>query len=236
MIDLIHIRKRYVMGEAEFMALDDVSLTIQRNEYVALLGPSGSGKSTMMNLLGCLDTPTSGQYLLNGTDVATLNDNELARIRNREIGFVFQSFHLLPRMSVLDNVAQPLIYRGMSPSDRRRLAAESLERVGLGTKLNHRPNQLSGGQRQRVAVARALVGKPSILLADEPTGNLDSRTSEEIMALFDELHAEGQTVIVVTHEPDIAAYCHRSVRLHDGKIVHDGENPHRRMPVLEAAT
>ncbi|MFC4158101.1 ABC transporter ATP-binding protein [Chitinimonas lacunae] len=221
MIELHAVSKRYRMGETEFLALDSVDLTIGRNEYVALLGPSGSGKSTLMNLLGCLDSPTSGRYLLNGRDVSTMNDDELARVRNREIGFVFQSFHLLPRMSVLDNVAQPLVYRGIGRSERERLAQQSLERVGLGDKLRHRPNQLSGGQRQRVAVARALVGRPSLLLADEPTGNLDSRTSEEIMALFDELHRDGQTVVLVTHEPDIAAYCHRSVRVNDGRIAHD---------------
>jgi putative ABC transport system ATP-binding protein len=188
---------------------------------VALIGPSGSGKSTLMNLLGCLDTPSAGHYLLNGRDTATLDDNELAHVRNREVGFVFQSFHLLPRMSVLDNVMQPLVYRGLPRAERRRRAVESLERVGLGNRLDHRPNQLSGGQRQRVAVARALVGEPSLLLADEPTGNLDSRTSAEIMALFDALHAQGQTVVVVTHEPDIAAHCHRTVRIGDGRIVED---------------
>jgi putative ABC transport system ATP-binding protein len=198
-----------------------VDLFIDRNEYVALIGPSGSGKSTLMNLLGCLDTPSAGHYLLNGRDTATLDDNELAHVRNREVGFVFQSFHLLPRMSVLDNVMQPLVYRGLPRAERRRRAVESLERVGLGNRLDHRPNQLSGGQRQRVAVARALVGEPSLLLADEPTGNLDSRTSAEIMALFDALHAQGQTVVVVTHEPDIAAHCHRTVRIGDGRIVED---------------
>ncbi|GAB3738214.1 ABC transporter ATP-binding protein [Silanimonas algicola] len=221
MIELVGIHKHYVMGDQEVRALDGVDLFIDRNEYVALIGPSGSGKSTLMNLLGCLDTPSAGHYLLNGRDTATLNDNELAHVRNREVGFVFQSFHLLPRMSVLDNVMQPLVYRGLPRAERRRRAIESLERVGLGNRLDHRPNQLSGGQRQRVAVARALVGEPSLLLADEPTGNLDSRTSEEIMALFDALHAQGQTVVVVTHEPDIAAHCHRTVRIGDGRIVDD---------------
>ncbi|MCZ8062224.1 ABC transporter ATP-binding protein [Silanimonas sp.] len=221
MIELVGIHKHYLMGDQEVRALDGVDLFIDRNEYVALIGPSGSGKSTLMNLLGCLDTPSAGRYLLNGRDTATLDDNELAHVRNREVGFVFQSFHLLPRMSVLDNVMQPLVYRGLPRAERRRRAVESLERVGLGNRLDHRPNQLSGGQRQRVAVARALVGEPSLLLADEPTGNLDSRTSAEIMALFDALHAQGQTVVVVTHEPDIAAHCHRTVRIGDGRIVED---------------
>ncbi|MCZ8166517.1 ABC transporter ATP-binding protein [Silanimonas sp.] len=221
MIELVGIHKHYLMGDQEVRALDGVDLFIDRNEYVALIGPSGSGKSTLMNLLGCLDTPSAGHYLLNGRDTATLDDNELAHVRNREVGFVFQSFHLLPRMSVLDNVMQPLVYRGLPRAERRRRAVESLERVGLGNRLDHRPNQLSGGQRQRVAVARALVGEPSLLLADEPTGNLDSRTSSEIMALFDALHAQGQTVVVVTHEPDIAAHCHRTVRIGDGRIVED---------------
>ncbi|MFN3965106.1 MAG: ABC transporter ATP-binding protein [Silanimonas lenta] len=227
MIELSAIHKHYRMGEQEVRALDGVDLVIGRNEYVALVGPSGSGKSTLMNLLGCLDTPTSGRYLLNGRDTAQLSEDELARVRNREVGFVFQSFHLLPRMSVLDNVMQPLVYRGLPRAERRRRAIEALERVGLGNRLDHRPNQLSGGQRQRVAVARALVGEPSLLLADEPTGNLDSRTSAEIMALFDALHAQGQTVVVVTHEPDIAAHCRRTVRVMDGRIVGDHPNPPR---------
>lgn len=227
MIAMRGITKRYVMGDQEVRALDGVDIDIKRNEYVALIGASGSGKSTLMNLLGCLDTPTSGSYLLNGRDTATLDDTELARVRNREIGFVFQSFHLLPRMSVLDNVAQPLVYRGTPRGERLKRARESLDRVGLGNRLSHRPNQLSGGQRQRVAVARALVGEPSILLADEPTGNLDTRTSAEIMALFDALHGQGQTVIVVTHEPDIAAHCRRTVRMSDGRIVEDRSNADR---------
>jgi putative ABC transport system ATP-binding protein len=225
MIELSGIVKRYRMGEEEILALDGVDLFIGRNEYVALVGASGSGKSTMMNLIGCLDTPSEGRYVLNGRDTSTLNDNELAQVRNREIGFVFQSFHLLPRMTVLQNVMQPLVYRGLPRPERERLAIESLEKVGLGGRLQHRPNQLSGGQRQRVAVARALVGRPSILLADEPTGNLDSRTSAEIMALFDALHREGQTVVVVTHEPDIAAHCRRTIRVSDGRIVQDSMNP-----------
>ena len=221
MIALRNIVKRYAMGDDIVMALAGVDLFIGRNEYVALIGPSGSGKSTLMNLLGCLDTPTEGSYTLNGRDTSTMNDNELAQVRNQEIGFIFQSFHLLPRLSVLHNVMQPLVYRGIPASERRERAAEALAQVGLADRMGHRPNQLSGGQRQRVAVARALVGKPSILLADEPTGNLDSRTSAEIMALFDELHAQGQTVIVVTHEADIAAHCHRTLRVSDGRIVED---------------
>lgn len=221
MIVLDHIVKRYTMGEEIVQALAGVDLTIGRNEYVALTGPSGSGKSTLMNLIGCLDSPTEGTYTLNGRDVSGMSDNELAQIRNREIGFVFQSFHLLPRLTVLQNVMQPLVYRGLPVEERRARAAESLAKVGLGDRMGHRPNQLSGGQRQRVAIARALVGAPSILLADEPTGNLDTRTSTEIMALFDALHAQGQTVVMVTHEPDIAAHCHRTIRVSDGRIVED---------------
>jgi putative ABC transport system ATP-binding protein len=224
MIALRNITRRYRMGDEEVMALAGVDLDIARNEYVALVGPSGSGKSTLMNIIGCLDTPTTGSYLLNGRDTAQLGEVELAGVRNREIGFVFQSFHLLPRMTVLQNVMQPLVYRGMPAAERRRRAVESLEKVGLGNRQGHRPNELSGGQRQRVAVARALVGEPSLLLADEPTGNLDSRTSREIMALFDELHDQGQTVMVVTHEPDIAAHCRRTVRIGDGLVVSDTPN------------
>jgi len=221
MIVLREIVKRYLMGEETVLALAGVDLTIERNAYVALTGASGSGKSTLMNLIGCLDTPSEGSYTLNGRDVSGMNDNELAQVRNREIGFVFQSFHLLPRMTVLQNVMQPLVYRGMPIDERRERAAEALRKVGLGDRMGHRPNQLSGGQRQRVAIARALVGSPSILLADEPTGNLDTRTSTEIMALFDQLHAQGQTVVMVTHEPDIAAHCHRTIRMNDGRIVED---------------
>ena len=227
MIALRNIVKRYRMGDEEVMALAGVDLDIGRNEYVALVGPSGSGKSTLMNIIGCLDTPTSGSYLLNGRDTAQLGEVDLAHVRNREIGFVFQSFHLLPRMTVLQNVMQPLVYRGMAAAERKRRALEALAKVGLGNRQGHRPNELSGGQRQRVAVARALVGEPSLLLADEPTGNLDSRTSREIMALFDELHAQGQTVLVVTHEPDIAAHCRRTVRIGDGRVVADTPNPAR---------
>jgi putative ABC transport system ATP-binding protein len=215
------ICKSYVMGSETVHALRGVDLSIARNESIAFIGSSGSGKSTMMNILGCLDRPTSGRYWLNGRDVATLSESELADTRNREIGFVFQSFNLLPRASALHNVMHPLIYRGMRPAERQRRAKAALDRVGLGNRVDHLPNQLSGGQRQRVAIARALVGEPSILLADEPTGNLDSATSRDIMALFDELHAEGQTVILVTHEPDIAAHCLRAVRLADGVVVSD---------------
>lgn len=225
MIELSNIGKRYVMGEEAFMALVDVDLHIERNEYVALIGPSGSGKSTLMNLLGCLDTPSEGRYILNGRDTSDMDDNELARVRNQEIGFIFQSFHLLPRLTVLQNVMQPLVYRGMPSHERQQRATQALTKVGLAHRLGHRPNQLSGGQRQRVAVARALVGAPSILLADEPTGNLDSKTSAEIMALFDELHGQGQTVVVVTHEPDIAAHCQRTIRVSDGRIVEDSKHP-----------
>ena len=221
MIELSNVGKRYMMGEEPFLALQGVDLHIGRNEYVALIGPSGSGKSTLMNLLGCLDTPSEGRYVLNGRDTSDMDDTELARVRNREIGFIFQSFHLLPRLSVLQNVMQPLVYRGMPRAERQARATRALARVGLADRMGHRPNQLSGGQRQRVAVARALVGEPSILLADEPTGNLDSKTSAEIMALFDELHAQGQTVVVVTHEPDIAAHCKRTIRVSDGRIVED---------------
>lgn len=224
MISLQRIVKRYVMGDEEILALAGVDLEIARNEYVALIGPSGSGKSTLMNLLGCLDTPSEGHYWLNGRDTSALTDNELAKVRNQEIGFVFQSFHLLPRLTVLQNVMQPLVYRGIPVDERKRRAVAALEKVGLGNRVSHRPNQLSGGQRQRVAVARALVGEPSILLADEPTGNLDSKTSADIMALFDQLHQQGQTVIVVTHEPDIAAHCRRTIRLADGKVVQDSLN------------
>lgn len=225
MIALRGIVKRYAMGEEIVLALDGVDLDIARNEYVALTGPSGSGKSTLMNLIGCLDSPSAGTYTLNGRDVSGMDDVELAHVRNREIGFVFQSFHLLPRMTVLQNVMQPLVYRGLPVEERRARAAAALAKVGLGDRLGHRPNQLSGGQRQRVAIARALVGEPSILLADEPTGNLDTRTSADIMALFDTLHAQGQTVVMVTHEPDIAAHSHRVLRVSDGRIVEDTRRP-----------
>ncbi|MET0291504.1 MAG: ABC transporter ATP-binding protein [Steroidobacteraceae bacterium] len=221
MIELTDIDKRYRFGEGEFRALVDVSLIIRRNEFVALTGPSGSGKSTLMNVLGCLDTPTGGEYRLDGAVVSGLDEAALSAVRNRKIGFVFQNFYLMPRMTALDNVAQPLIYRGIGPARRRELAADALGRVGLGDRLGHRPNQMSGGQRQRVAVARALVGHPELLLADEPTGNLDSRTAAEILELFAALHAEGQTVIIVTHDPGVAASCHRIIRLHDGRVAED---------------
>ena len=221
MIELRGISKTYRLGSNEFAALIDIDLIIQRNEYVALTGPSGSGKSTMMNVVGCLDTPTSGTYSLDGEAVAGLDEDQLARVRNRKIGFIFQSFYLMPRVSTLDNVAQPLIYRGLSPALRHARAAEALQRVGLEHRLLHKPNELSGGQRQRVAIARALVGRPEVLLADEPTGNLDSKTAQEIMALFSELHADGITIVIVTHDPTVAAYSQRVVRLHDGRIAED---------------
>ena len=221
MIALRDIGKTYRLGETSFDALDGVTLDIARNEYVALTGPSGSGKSTLMNLLGCLDTPTRGHYSIDGEAVEGMDDEQLASIRNRKIGFIFQNFYLMPRLTALDNVAQPLIYRGLSPVRRRERAADALRRVGLADRVGHRPNELSGGQRQRVAVARALVGKPELLLADEPTGNLDSRTAREIMDLFEQLHAEGQTLIIVTHDPGIAACCKRLIRLHDGHIAED---------------
>ena len=214
----------YEMGDQALHALDGVDLDIARNEYVAIVGASGSGKSTLMNIIGCLDRASRGNYVLNGVDVGEMNENELARVRNREIGFVFQSFNLLSRASALKNVMQPLVYRGMPRSERKQKAMEALEKVGLGDRVDSRPNQLSGGQRQRVAIARALVGKPAILLADEPTGNLDSHTSQEIMALIDQVHDEGQTVIMVTHEPDIAAHCQRVIRLADGRLESDVRN------------
>jgi putative ABC transport system ATP-binding protein len=215
------LTREYWMGEETILALRGVSLDINRNEYVAIMGPSGSGKSTMMNLLGCLDTPTGGEYWLNGVEVSGLSDDELARVRNREIGFVFQTFNLLPRSTALHNVELPLVYAGVSARERRIRASAALERVGLADRMDHRPNELSGGQRQRVAIARALVNEPSILLADEPTGNLDSVTSEEIMRVFGDLHAAGQTVIMVTHEPDIAAHAARVVVLRDGRVESD---------------
>jgi putative ABC transport system ATP-binding protein len=220
-IQLRGVYRTYEMGDQVLHALNDVDLDIARNEYVAIVGASGSGKSTLMNLIGCLDRATRGEYRLEGIPVGDMNEIELARIRNREIGFVFQSFNLLARASALKNVMQPLVYRGMPRAERRERAAEALQRVGLGDRLDSRPNQLSGGQRQRVAIARALVGKPAILLADEPTGNLDSQTSREIMALIDQVHDAGQTVIMVTHEPDIAAHCRRVVRLEDGRVAED---------------
>jgi putative ABC transport system ATP-binding protein len=221
MIQLKGVTKEYRMGDQLVRALQGIDLQIGRNEMVAFIGASGSGKSTMMNIVGCLDRPSSGEYWLNGREVATMSGDDLARVRNQEIGFIFQSFHLLPRASALDNVAQPLIYRGVPLRERLLLAAQALQRVGLGERMHHRPNELSGGQRQRVAIARALVGKPSILLADEPTGNLDSATSLDIMNLIRELHADGQTVVIVTHEPEIAEQCQRVVRLRDGRVMSD---------------
>ena len=215
------LTREYVMGAEVVHALRGVDIQIKKNEFVACMGPSGSGKSTLMNLIGCLDTPTSGEYWLNGQQVSDLSDDQLARIRNKEIGFVFQTFNLLPRADALHNVELPLIYAGMGSKERRERAARSLQQVGLGDRMDHRPNELSGGQRQRVAVARALVNEPSILLADEPTGNLDSATGAEIMALFQELHDSGQTIVLVTHEQDIAAHARRQIHLLDGKIERD---------------
>ena len=215
------MRKDYVIGTETVRALRGVDLHVERNEYVAIMGPSGSGKSTLMNLIGCLDTPSAGEYWLNGEPVAGKDDDELAHIRNREIGFVFQTFNLLPRATSLHNVELPLVYAGVPPKDRRARAMEMLEKVGLGERVKHKPSELSGGQRQRVAIARALINRPAILLADEPTGNLDSKTGDEIMALFDELHANGQTIILVTHEHDIAERAHRTVTLRDGLIASD---------------
>jgi len=221
-IEIEGVSKEYIMGSEVIHALRGVDLKIFRNEYLAIMGPSGSGKSTLMNMLGCLDTPTAGHYEFNGKDVAAMIDDELAEIRNREIGFVFQTFNLLPRATALSNVELPLIYAGYSPSERRDRAIEVLENVGLGNRMHHKPNELSGGQRQRVAVARALVNRPSIILADEPTGNLDSKTGVEIMALFEDLYEQGNTIIVVTHEEDIARHARRIVRLRDGLIESDG--------------
>src|ERR1041384_7193477 len=224
-IDIENITKDYVMGEEIVHALRGVSLQIHSNEYLAIMGPSGSGKSTLMNMLGCLDTPSSGRYEFNGRDVSSMTDDELASIRNREIGFVFQTFNLLPRADSLHNVELPLVYAGVDPATRRERAAYVLREVGLGDRLYHKPNELSGGQRQRVAVARALVNDPSIILADEPTGNLDSKTSAEIMNLFGTLHKRGNTIVLVTHEADIAGHAHRVIRLLDGKVERDEKLP-----------
>jgi putative ABC transport system ATP-binding protein len=220
-IQFENVYRTYTMGDQVLNALDGVDLKIARNEYIAIIGASGSGKSTMMNIIGCLDRVSKGEYLLNGTNVGDMSEVELAQARNREIGFVFQSFNLLSRASALKNVMQPLVYRGVPRAERKRIATDALERVGLGDRMHHQPNELSGGQRQRVAISRALVGNPAILLADEPTGNLDSKTSQEIMALIDQLHKDGQTIIMVTHEPAIAAHCDRVIQLEDGKIHSD---------------
>jgi len=221
-IELKDIVKTYEMGGVEEVhALQSINVSIGKNEYVAIMGPSGSGKSTLMNIIGCLDTPTSGLYQFNGVNVSEMDDNDLAKVRNKEIGFVFQTFNLLPRSDALHNVELPLIYGGIGATERKRRAMETLQHVGLGDRVHHKPNELSGGQRQRVAVARALVTRPSIILADEPTGNLDSKTGEEIMALFQELHDQGNTIILVTHEADIAGHAHRVVRLRDGKVETD---------------
>jgi putative ABC transport system ATP-binding protein len=224
LIDIKNIKRDFILGNEIVYVLKGIDLQINKGEYVALMGPSGSGKSTLMNLLGCLDTPTSGTYILNGKDVSQMHDDDLAEIRNKEIGFVFQTFNLLPRTTALDNVALPMIYAGFSKSERNARATEVLTQVGLSDRMDHQPNQLSGGQRQRVAVARALVNNPSIILADEPTGNLDSKTSVEIMNLFGDIHKLGNTVILVTHEEDIAKHAHRIIRLRDGLIESDEEN------------
>ncbi|MFT6320158.1 MAG: putative ABC transport system ATP-binding protein [Granulosicoccus sp.] len=223
-ITVKELRKTYIMGVEEIHALKNVSVNIKKNEYVALMGPSGSGKSTLMNLLGCLDTPSSGNYFLNDIDVSQMTDGELAEVRNKEIGFVFQTFNLLPRLSALNNVALPLVYAGLGKRARMEKAAKALNAVGLGDRMDHKPNELSGGQRQRVAIARALVNDPAIILADEPTGNLDTKTSIEIMEILERLHEQGNTIIVVTHEPDIAEHAHRIIRLRDGLVESDEMN------------
>tara|TARA_Y200000002_G_C22544701_1_gene605585 strand:+ start:220 stop:951 length:732 start_codon:yes stop_codon:yes gene_type:complete len=232
-IQIENLTRVYQMGETEVRALAGVSLQMQHNEYIAIMGPSGSGKSTLMNMIGCLDTPSSGEYILNGNRVSQMDDSDLAEVRNREIGFVFQTFNLLPRTSCLANVELPLIYAGVKASDRKERALEVLNKVGLGDRVDHKPNELSGGQRQRVAIARALVNAPSILLADEPTGNLDSKTGFEIMLLFEELYKAGNTIILVTHEIEIAEYARRIVRLRDGLVEKDEAVPN---PVLEKET
>lgn len=233
-INIEHIAKVYQVGLEEVRALSDISIRIDKNEYVAIMGPSGSGKSTLMNVLGCLDTPSSGKYDFNNQNVSEMNDNQLAKIRNKEIGFVFQTFNLLPRSDALHNVELPLIYAGLSSSERRERAKQSLIDVGLGNRIHHKPNELSGGQRQRVAVARALVTKPSIILADEPTGNLDSKTGEEIMLLFNEIHGKGNTIILVTHEEYIAEHAARIIRLKDGLVESDEKVENRYIPKLNS--
>src|SRR5438132_14136342 len=221
LIETVDLWKTYVMGSEEIHALRGVSISIDRGEYVAIMGPSGSGKSTLMNLIGCLDTPSKGSYLLNGKQASQMNDNELARIRNEEIGFVFQTFNLLPRATALHNVELPLVYAGIAAKDRQDRAKQALTKVDLSERMSHRPNELSGGQRQRVAIARALVNNPSILLADEPTGNLDSKTGQEIIPLFQRLHKTGHTILLVTHEADVAAFAYRSIHLRDGQVEND---------------
>ncbi len=218
------LQRSYVMGSETVHALRGVDLQIRRNEYVAIMGPSGSGKSTLMNLMGCLDTPSAGEYWLNGQEVSRMSDDALARVRNKEIGFVFQTFNLLPRATALQNVELPLVYAGVPSAERRRKAAAALERVGLGARMDHKPNELSGGQRQRVAIARGLVNDPALLLADEPTGNLDSTTTEEILGVFQRLHEQGQTIVIVTHEPDVAQHAERTVVIRDGKVSSDKMN------------
>ncbi len=231
-IEISHIKKEYIMGSQLIAALKDVSLSINKGEYVALMGPSGSGKSTLMNILGCLDSPTSGSYKLNNTEVSEMTDDDLARVRNKEIGFIFQTFNLLPRLTALENVALPMVYAGMSKSERTERAEQVMGMVGLKDRMTHKPNELSGGQRQRVAIARALVNNPSIILADEPTGNLDTKTSYEIMAIMEEISSHGNTVIIVTHEEDIAKHAKRIMRLRDGLIETDIQN----IPVKMTAT
>ena len=229
-IRIENLYKIYQLGSQQVNALDGVSLSINKNDYLAIMGPSGSGKSTMMNILGCLDTPTSGRYILGGTDVSQMEDGELADVRNKQIGFVFQSFNLLPRYSALENVALPLIYSGLPANERREMAVKALETVGLADRMDHKPNELSGGQRQRVAIARAIINNPTIILADEPTGNLDTKTSVEIMNIFEKIYSQGNTIILVTHEEDISRFARRIVRLRDGKIESDQINPN---PTLE---
>ncbi len=228
LIEIQNLYKNYIMGELEVPALIDINVKIQKNEYVAIMGPSGSGKSTLMNILGCLDTPTSGHYLFNKVDVSELNDDELSAMRNKEIGFVFQNFNLLPKLTSLQNVELPLVYAGLTKQERQERAIQALERVKLAERMEHKPTELSGGQRQRVAIARALVSRPGILLADEPTGALDSKTGIEIMGLFEELHSEGNTIILITHEQEIADYAHRTIHIRDGRIHSDEVNSRRK--------